>query len=920
MSNPILRGTKQAGWSQGPVVSALRWIRSLAYWVDALWGYDVFIAHRRSDGEQYAKALYGLLQKKGIGCFLDQRVYVSGDSLPHSTKRNVSKSTILVLISSAQLYARQASTVYDRDWVLEELNAYLESRNENPKVLVIDFDGELQRSIENPIAQKLQHYLRVTQPDEALQRVPSSGIITTIEKQLGNERRDKSRLRVFQAIAVSLLVLALASMAGLLWATHERAIAQEQGRLALSQLLAKKALDERSGRLDRAELLSLAGVRINDNAITERALLDVLQYPSRRFTSVWADLGAVNDLVFSPDGKFLVAAGSEGDLARWSLSDLAGHGETMQGHTAEVKSAAFVSDLELIASAGADNRVLVWDLTQQPANPKVLNISEPNLWRAVPLDAHRVATVHYGKSLSIVSIDTGESIASQTVHDVNDGPYYALAYSPGIGLLASGSGAGVIRLWSSEDLAPSGEPMNAGAYVHALAFSPSDSILSVGTASGEIQLWDTAARMREPRLLKGHLSDVTSLAFSADGTVLASASKDNTVRLWDTTSGTPLVGFEPLVHVGVAAVALDPTGHWLATGGSGGDVHVWDLDSRTSIGQVLAKGTNAATSLAMGSGVLAVGDSAGYLQLWDLTTQQLRWSTKAHNSSVAYVHFIKGDQELVSSDRYSKFCRTNLAELQPTCVSLSNAGGATYLSPDGETFVSVSTEGRTTLWDAKDVVQRPMSLTEPVNPSLEPVFSPDGQILAAACGWASTAKCLWTMGPTPTLLKSDANLKGISSLALEGTLDKGRLATGGWDNLVYLWDLAAPSVQPKPLVGHIASVDKVLFSPDGQILASTASQGTEIRLWNADRPDTSGITLDGHAGGVLSLAFSKDSKTLVSGAADGTLILWDLDQVSWQTRICQSANRNLTREEWKAYIGEFQEFELLCPDAQPTAE
>ncbi|MER8595986.1 TIR domain-containing protein [Mesorhizobium sp. M1182] len=898
----------------------MSWIRSLTYWVDALWGYDVFIAHRRSDGEQYAKALYGLLQKKGIGCFLDQRVYVSGDSLPHSTKRNVSKSTILVLISSAQLYARRASGADGPDWVLEEVTDYLESRKENPKVLVIDFDDELQRSIDHPIAQRLQYYLRVAQPGEALQRFPYSGIITTIEKQLGNERRDKSRLRVFQAIAVSLLVLALASLAGLLWATHERAIAQEQARLALSELLATKALNERSGRLDRAELLSLAAIRINDNATTERALLDVLQYPSRRFTSVWAGLGAVSDLAFSPDGKFLVAASSDGDVARWSLSDLARHGETMRGHTAEVKSVAFAGDLELLASAGADNRVLVWDLTQQPVNPKVLNISEPNLWRAVLLDAHRVATVHYGKFLSIVSIDTGGSIASQTGHDVNDGPYYALAYSPRYSLLASGSGAGVIRLWSSIDLAPDGEPMNAGVYIHTLAFSPSESTLAVGTASGEIQLWDTAARMREPRSLNGHLSDVTSLAFSADGTVLASAGKDNTVRLWDTSSGTPLAGFEPLVQMGVTAVAVDRKGHWLATGGSDGDVRVWDLDSRTGIGQVLAKGTNAATSLAMGSGVLAVGDSAGYLQIWDLATQQPRSSTKAHDSSVLYVHFIKGDQELLSSDRYAKLCRTNLAEVQPTCVSLRNAGGAAYPSPDGETFASVSAEGRMTLWDATDVAPRPMSFTEPVNPSLEPVFSPDGQLLAAACGWASTAKCLWTMGPMPTLSKSDANPKGISSLALEGTLGKGRLATGGWDNLVYLWDLASPPVQPKPLVGHIASVDKVLFSPDGQFLASTASPRTEIRLWNVDSPDTSGIILDGHAGAVLSLAFSKDSRTLVSGVADGTLVLWDLDRASWQTRICRSANRNLTREEWKAYIGEFQEFELLCPDAQPTAQ
>jgi hypothetical protein len=35
-------------------------------WIDAFWGYDVFIAHRRADAAAYARSLYDLLQREKI--------------------------------------------------------------------------------------------------------------------------------------------------------------------------------------------------------------------------------------------------------------------------------------------------------------------------------------------------------------------------------------------------------------------------------------------------------------------------------------------------------------------------------------------------------------------------------------------------------------------------------------------------------------------------------------------------------------------------------------------------------------------------------------------------------------------------------------------------------------------------------------
>jgi WD40 repeat protein len=61
------------------------------------------------------------------------------------------------------------------------------------------------------------------------------------------------------------------------------------------------------------------------------------------------------------------------------------------------------------------------------------------------------------------------------------------------------------------------------------------------------------------------------------------------------------------------------------------------------------------------------------------------------------------------------------------------------------------------------------------------------------------------------------------------------------------------------------------------------------------------------------VAFSPDGKTLASGSGDKSIILWDVSLESWQARACRIANRNLTRAEWKQYIGDIEPYRATCP-------
>jgi WD40 repeat protein len=102
--------------------------------------------------------------------------------------------------------------------------------------------------------------------------------------------------------------------------------------------------------------------------------------------------------------------------------------------------------------------------------------------------------------------------------------------------------------------------------------------------------------------------------------------------------------------------------------------------------------------------------------------------------------------------------------------------------------------------------------------------------------------------------------------------DGARLATGGLDRTVKVWD-AAGGRERLTLAGHMGAVFAASWSPDGARLATGSGDGT-TKVWDA-AGGRALITLRGHTGAVYTASWSRDGMRLATGSADSMAKVWD---------------------------------------------
>lgn len=233
------------------------------------------------------------------------------------------------------------------------------------------------------------------------------------------------------------------------------------------------------------------------------------------------------------DGSLLVTAGGEsllyrpGDVVIWKR-DGSRVGE-LQGHQTAVWAVDIAPNGKLVATAGYDGLVKIWDLASRKLR---FDLKKHTGWvrsLAFAPDGSRLATAGEDGTVVLWSVQDGKPVATVKAHE---GPVTAVAFSPDGKTLASGGGDKLVKLWNPGDGKETAALSGHQDTVWTVSFSPDGGQLVTAGADRTVRLWEVSSG-KSLATLTGHRDWVTSAAFHPAGSRVVSGSLDGSVKLWD---------------------------------------------------------------------------------------------------------------------------------------------------------------------------------------------------------------------------------------------------------------------------------------------------------------------------------------------------------------------------------------------------
>lgn len=657
---------------------------------------------------------------------------------------------------------------------------------------------------------------------------------------------------------------------------------------------------------------------------------------------------------FSADGARIVTAGQDGRAVVWAVAQRGGNLVCEKlteflGHNGPVQTACFSPDGREIASGGEDGRILIWKPDEiQPVDlaARIAGLSED----APP---HRALAGHDAAANSVVYSADGRLIASagnDNVVKIWDAPSGKLIktlrghggrvrscdFSPDGQFILSGSHDAQAKVWSLEGYREirvlKGKLLEGHSdIVLSARFSPDGREIVTSSRDRTARTWNAATGEPLKVLDEGHEFLATSAVFFKDGRRVLTAAGDNTVRMWNVAAGTQTILIRNTGRIG--ALALSHNEQWIVAGSVGSAAQIFRAEDGSPL-QTLAPETEspqqaAVTALAFSADdrLLLVGDVHGRCRVWARAKESDKWTERHlwrnHSRRITAAAFLPDGSRALTASLDNSVAQWDLAAGdESTSLILKHPEGVTSMAllPGGKRAVTTCDDGKLRLWDVDTAqvvaemsseddalhfvnvspdglralttnsvtrkvrlwdLQTHQQVFDPKRPRQAvldftrlgglvwtAVFTPDGSRILSVGG--NDAR-IWEVG-------SDVEQMSFSPHGAVATADythDGRLiVTASWDNSAKIWDAQSGSPIRKLAGGHEGYVNSAVFSPDDATILTAGDDG-KARFWNAATGNLLERTLTGHSAGIRRARYSADGRLVVTASDDRTARIWD---------------------------------------------
>ena len=563
----------------------------------------------------------------------------------------------------------------------------------------------------------------------------------------------------------------------------------------------------------------------------------------------------------APDEEYTLAAFSPTEsLLAFAGVAISGSGEAQTGHSTvhfwnaarrqmvgefplgtECEGLAFSQDGRTLLTSTYSGEITLWRVSDRT---KLASYPATNQWRVPPGTGFATtsnlnfAADAFGRSGSqrvrVIDLRNGKELW----HMAASKEYItALAFSPDGNILATAAGFNEsdIHLWEAATGKEIGSLKGHHSWVSSLVFWPDGKKLASASADQTVRIWDVASR-KCLDVLRGHRIEVWRLALMPDDKTLVSGAKDGTVCFWDTTVTHPR---QPRTIIPIAEHVYDwsfspDSRSVLTVDYSGVGVVRWSGPGFEQQERLLDFGTNFYSDQFSQDGrLLALGFTNGILQVWDVSHRVLlrQWTNAMNPTNYIWtVTFLANGNKLITWSRtgnsYHEWDLTTGRELEswPETIPDDKYIAA---SQDGELNVEFGYNSTVHLKDAAndEDLETNLDFLESVGAAV----SPDGKFFSVAThlGYAR----VWDTATWHEEVTLTGFLNGLNSVVFSP--DGQRLATGGGNSFdaVKLWDVASWQ-DLFTLEGEGSLFEASAFSPDGNVIGAQSGDG-HLNLWRA---------------------------------------------------------------------------------------